>query len=129
MKNEKRKLFTLFDIIIILIVIAASVFALISQFNNDESSLSCVVRVEGEVVHSASLNGIIGETQYVVDGEFPVTVVMNDACVFVESASCPDKLCEHTGKISRAGQSIVCLPAKVSVTLESDNNDLDAVVG
>ncbi len=129
MKNQKRKLFTLFDVIVILIVIIASVFAIVSQYNKPQSELYCVIRVEGEVVHSVSLATLFEETQYVVEGELPVTVVMNEAKVYVKSASCPDKLCENTGEITRAGQSIVCLPAKVSVTLESNNADLDAVVG
>ena len=129
MNEEKRKLFSVFDILIILIVATASVFALLSQLNRPNDDLSCVIRVEGEVVHSVSLDKLSEETQYVVSGELPVTVVMNETSVYVSSASCPDKLCEHTGKIERAGQSIVCLPAKVSVTLESQNSDLDVVVG
>lgn len=129
MDKEKRKLFSFFDIIIILVVVLASTLALLSQLNSEESNLSCVIRVEGEVVHSVLLEELSEGTKYVVDGELPVTVVMNETSVYVKSASCPDKLCENTGEISRAGQSIVCLPAKVSVTLQSDNRDLDAVVG
>ena len=46
-----------------------------------------------------------------------LTVVVEDGCVFVTGATCRDKTCEHTGKISRAGQSIVCLPAEVVITI------------
>jgi hypothetical protein len=53
----------------------------------------------------------------------------NDS-VYIKDACCPDKLCEHTGEIHSANQSVVCLPAKVSVTLESGTDiELDAVVG
>lgn len=129
MEKSKRKLFSPFDIIVILLAVFMSVTALISQFNSNSENLSCVIRVEGEVVYSVSLYGLDGETVYEVNGELPITVVMSSSCVYVKSASCPDKLCEHTGKITRPGQSIVCLPAKVSVTLESNNSNLDAVVG
>ena len=129
MKKIDRKLFATTDIFIIIIAVIISVVALVSQFNSKTDELSCVVRVGGEVVRTVPLSQV-NETEYFeVEGEFPVTVVMTNDFVYVESASCPDKLCEHTGKISRASQSIVCLPAKVSVTLESDNSDLDAVVG
>ncbi|MBE6824173.1 MAG: NusG domain II-containing protein [Ruminococcaceae bacterium] len=131
MKKSRRQFFSMFDIVIILVAIVASVIALVSQLNSNSSNLSCVVRVEGEVVRTVELNPFDDElTLYEVKGEFPVTIVIESDSVYVKSASCPDKLCEHTGEITRAGQSIVCLPAKVSVTLEGKSkNDLDAVVG
>ncbi len=129
MKKSERKFFSPFDIAVVLIAVVASVLALVSQLNNNSSDLRCVIRVEGEIVHTAQLD-TIGDEQSVfeVDGKLPVTVVMENNSVYVKSSSCPDKLCEHTGEITRGGQSIVCLPAKVSVTLES-NDELDAVVG
>lgn len=38
--------------------------------------------------------------------------------VRVSDSDCPGQDCVHTGAISRAGQSIVCLPAQVVVYLE-----------
>mgnify|MGYP002659636088 FL=1 len=38
--------------------------------------------------------------------------------VRVSDSDCPGQDCIHTGAISRAGQSIVCLPAQVVVYLE-----------
>lgn len=38
--------------------------------------------------------------------------------VRVSDSDCPEQDCVHTGAISRAGQSIVCLPAQVVVYLE-----------
>ena len=37
--------------------------------------------------------------------------------VRVSDSDCPGQDCVHTGRISRAGQSIVCLPAQVAVQL------------
>ena len=37
--------------------------------------------------------------------------------------------CVHTGAISRAGQSIVCLPAQVVISLVGAASDVDAVLG
>lgn len=128
MKKSERKLFSPLDIFVILLAVIMSV-ALLSQLNSNNEDLSCVIRVEGEVVNIVSLSKLSDETVYLVEGELPITVVMSNSSVYVKAAVCPDKLCEHTGEIKRAGQSIVCLPAKVSVTLESINTDLDAVVG
>ncbi|MBQ3281206.1 MAG: NusG domain II-containing protein [Eubacterium sp.] len=50
--------------------------------------------------------------------------------VFMESASCRNQVCVHTGRISHSGQSIVCLPNRVSVTIEGkEGNEYDAVSG
>lgn len=57
-----------------------------------------------------------------------LTVCISDGEVWVANANCPDKTCEHTGKISRSGQSIVCLPNGVTVTI-SGEGDLAWEVG
>ena len=57
-------------------------------------------------------------------------VVISGGKVWMESASCKNQICVHTGKISNAGQSIVCLPNRVSVTIEGKGGqDYDAVSG
>lgn len=57
-------------------------------------------------------------------------VVIKDGKVWMESASCKNQICVHTGKISRVGQSIVCLPNRVSVTIEGKGGEeYDAVSG
>lgn len=44
-------------------------------------------------------------------------------------ADCPDLLCVHQHKISRVGESIICLPNKVVVSIVGeDPQDVDAVV-
>ena len=49
--------------------------------------------------------------------------------VRVSSSDCPGQDCVHTGAISRAGQSIVCLPAQVVISLVGAASDVDAVLG
>lgn len=51
--------------------------------------------------------------------------------VRVSDSDCPGQDCVHTGAISRAGQSIVCLPAQVVVYLEGTPaaGEPDVIVG
>lgn len=126
MKNRHRKLFRVWDIAIIVVVIVASVFALLSQFNREQSNLVCVVRVNGEVVHTVVLNDVKGTDYYHTKTDVVVCITSDGVSV---DSTCPDKLCEHTGTITKSGQSIVCLPAQTTVALEGgDNNEVDAVV-
>lgn len=127
---EERKFFSLFDILIVFVVIATSVLSFLLVFSRDTDNLTCVVRCDSKVMYRVELSEITDVTEKTIDSEYPLTVVIEDDCVYIKDACCPDKLCEHTGKIHRANESIVCLPAKVSVTLVSSLGDeLDAVVG
>lgn len=52
-------------------------------------------------------------------------LVIRDGYAYFESASCPDHLCVKTGKISRVGQSIVCLPNRVSAEIVGEGAEVD----
>lgn len=89
-----------------------------------------------------ALGGRNGETVFVTkDGETAayqlgenrtidfgsLKVVIEDGSVFVTDATCPDRLCEKTGRISESGRSIVCLPAGIVVRI--GESEFDAVTG
>ncbi|MGO0916151.1 NusG domain II-containing protein, partial [Clostridioides difficile] len=40
---------------------------------------------------------------------------IHDKGVEIVDASCPDKVCVHTGFINKPSQSIVCIPNRVSI--------------
>ena len=127
---KERKFFSLFDIFIVLIVLATSVLSFLLVFSRESENLTCVIRCDSKVVYKVELSEISDAIEKTIDSEYPLTVVINNDCVYIKNACCPDKLCEHTGELHTANQSVVCLPAKVSVTLESNSGDeLDAVVG
>jgi hypothetical protein len=54
----------------------------------------------------------------VIENEYGKNVVIiKDGQVYVETADCPDKTCVKQGKIMKTGQSIVCLPHRMTVTI------------
>ena len=63
------------------------------------------------------------------DGNYHLTVHVDGTGVYVSDSDCPGQDCVHTGAISRAGQSIVCLPAQVVISLVGAASDVDAVLG
>lgn len=46
-------------------------------------------------------------------------LVIKDGKAYVETATCPDGICAGHKPISREGESIVCLPHKVVITIDS----------
>ena len=50
----------------------------------------------------------------------------------VTASDCPTQDCVHTGAITRGGQSIVCLPARIVIQLEGGpaaDSGVDLVIG
>lgn len=52
-----------------------------------------------------------------------VIVNLDNKGAYIVSSPCRDKLCIHQGKITTPGQTIVCLPEKVLLTLTATGKD------
>ena len=119
------------DIILVLsmAIIAAAAFLIINFAVKKDGSYA-VIKVDGNVIKTLDLNS--GETTIEVNGyQGGVNkVVINDGKVSMTEADCPDELCVKTGKISRVGETIVCLPHRVVVEIKGsqDDDSIDSVV-
>lgn len=119
------------DIILVLsmVIIAAAAFLIINFAAKKDGSYA-VIKVDGKVIKTLDLNS--GETTIEVNGyQGGVNkVVINDGKVSMTEADCPDELCVKTGKISRVGETIVCLPHRVVVEIKGspDDDSIDSVV-
>lgn len=58
-----------------------------------------------------------GQTYTVTTEKGSVRLAFSADGAWVDGSDCPDDICLRTGKITRIGQSIVCLPLGVCVTL------------
>ena len=52
-------------------------------------------------------------------------LVIKDGNVCISNADCPDGLCVKQGTISKANESIICLPNKLVVRIVEDNTSLN----
>ena len=82
------------------------------------------VQIDGEMVMELPLSEdrslVLGE------GEHTNTLVIKDGAARVTEASCPDKICVGHGAIQYAGESIVCLPHKLVITVRGGSSlDID----
>ncbi len=60
------------------------------------------------------------------DGAQINRLVIRDGCAYVELATCPDGICKNHRPISRDGESIVCLPHRVAITVFAEPNEEEA---
>ena len=92
------------------------------QRNGSRDGLMVVVTVDGEEYYSSLL---AGENQQSERRE--IDIDGHNKEVWMEEADCPDKLCVLQGKISRSGQTIICLPNKTMVTIKGGKSEYDGV--
>ena len=52
-----------------------------------------------------------------------------DGKAFVRESDCPDGVCVASASISRTGETIICAPAGVSITVKGGDGDVDFVAG
>lgn len=64
-----------------------------------------------------------------VEGNYTNVVTVHSGKVSITASDCPGQDCVHSGAISAAGRSIVCLPNAVEVRIVGKNDDVDIVVG
>ena len=68
--------------------------------------------------------------EFAVESEgYTLTVCIKDGCAYVESSDCPDNTCVHTGKITRTGQFIACVPSGVTLRIIGEEDGYDFVAG
>ncbi|MGI6167193.1 MAG: NusG domain II-containing protein [Eubacteriales bacterium] len=59
-----------------------------------------------------------------------LTVKIENGGVWVGHSDCPDQVCVYTGRIEKGGESIICAPAGVAITITGGGGrDVDHVAG
>lgn len=126
MEHMKGKIRNDIELIGAFLLASLLLFAFIRFFASGDGAL-VRVSVDGRVTAEYDLSE---EQTAVIEGVggFENTLVIKDGCADIIDAGCPDKLCVYQKEISRAGESLVCLPNRVVVEIiGTDRNEVDAV--
>lgn len=112
------------DLILIGVIVAVILVAFAVQILTVEDGAYVLVRVDGEEVGRYSLNQ---DGEYELNGGTNVLRIEGgQACLIL--ANCPDHLCVKQGNISKRGETITCLPNRLTVTVYgADENDVELV--
>lgn len=116
------------DIIFIIILLTLTVTLGAAFFFLRGEGEAVEVRVDGALLGVYPLSEELTLEIQGVGGKN--TLVISNGEAEVSFADCPDGICSHHKPISRSGESIVCLPHKVviTVTAKSDTDSPDLVV-
>lgn len=127
MHNFRKSGIKPWDIIIISVLVVASfvptiVFAL--SFDNAESGNSvkyAVVKIDGKEVERFDLDEISSKmvTYYPSDTQYNI-VEIQEGKIRVKEDNSPDQIAVRTGWISEPGQTSICLPHRLVITIEQE---------
>ena len=132
MKEQKsiRKVHLRNDLFFILVILVIAAVGMLYLFVFRENGNVVRVTVDGELYGTYSLSK--DRTEEIRSGENGAGInrlVIRDGKAYMEYASCPDGICVDHSPIFRDGESIVCLPNRVVITvlLEESEDGPDIV--
>lgn len=102
------------DILVIVALLSLSLALLIVINLLKKPGDVAVVEIDGQIA---------GEYPLSSNGTFPLNggtnvLVIEDGVAYLNYSNCPDHTCERTGIIRYVGQTIVCLPNRLIVTVK-----------
>lgn len=112
------------DFVLIGLVLLTAIAVMSYQYlKKDPGNQSIQITVDGQNYGTYNL-----EENQTIDINGTNTLEIQDGEADMSHAECPDKLCVNQKAISRDGESIICLPNKVVVTVEGgEARELDGV--
>lgn len=126
MKESAAKpvLFRPLDVLLLLAVLALAVLLLCLPLFCGNAQTFTVTTAAGSVRYPLAEN----RSLTLEENGYTLTLVVEGGAVFVSETTCPEQVCLRTGRISRAGESILCSRAGVLIRIEGEG-DFDAVAG
>lgn len=123
-KKGKKKEVVLLVVVFIIIAIVAVVFYGKTKAEGSEA----IVTIDGKEYGRYDLSKD-ARIPIEIDGAKTNYLVIENGAADMIEADCPDQLCVNMKAISKDGETIVCLPNKVVVEVESDTevSDLDGM--
>ena len=116
------------DIVVLILSLLLCAAPLLMLLPAPSTPTRAVVRQNGAVLCILPLETDTEKEIFAPDGSGFNRIRVQSGAVSIADADCPDRTCVRMGAISRAGETLVCLPHRLTITLESTaDSTLDAV--
>lgn len=125
--SSKTHILKKFDIVIIIILIILSfipelIFGIV--MGKGYNGTYAEITVDGNFYKKIPLSEHRGEDKIDIETKYGYNIIdIKDSSVSISDADCKDKICIKSGTISKAGESLVCLPHKLMVEIKSNGNN------
>lgn len=120
----KLKKYDTIAIICVAVIVIIS-YITVNLLRNDEAD-TVVIYVDGKIEKKLDLNK---NQEYKVDVDNGYNIVrIKDKKVRIKESDCGNQTCVNMGTISKDGQTLICLPHKVEVTIVlDDKSEVDVI--
>lgn len=118
MKKKNMPRWEISVIALLLVLLCLWVFTSVVSGSGMEGSVA-VVRLDGEELYRIDLDAVEESYEIPVDTKYGHnTILVEPGQISVISADCPDGICVNQGVMKSDGLPIVCLPHRLSITME-----------
>lgn len=107
------------------VLLLAALLAILPLLTARTGALLVVTTPEGEMLYPLSQNDCFE----IVSQGITLSVVIEDGAAYVKESTCPDGVCRSTRPISKSGETVLCAPAGVTLTVRGGDGDVDFVAG
>lgn len=116
-KENLRRRFgiTFGDFAVFLMLITVFSIVFFKQYSNKEQTSFFVVKADHKTI---ILRPELNKDLYVESSGYHYVIRVKNGTIMVYKADCPDKLCIKMGRISLAGERIICIPGRLVITAE-----------
>ena len=114
------------DIVIVFFLLAVTgVVFIVTYVPKNSDGLIAKIYLKDEKIHSINLTEL-GEESIIytvnIDDDESVHIEAKHNAIRVKESTCPHQYCVHTGWISDAGRSIICVPYELVITIEGTSS-------
>ncbi len=113
-----------FYLVLFLLLLAAALHFYLTT-RPASGQISFQIQQDDRIVQTIRHSALTNTGQFSVrtgNGNVHIEIDPAKGARIIESP-CPDKLCMHQGYIKKSGQTILCLPEKVLITVVSERKD------
>lgn len=111
------------DIIVILIILIVAIILYLIFNSKISNGSQAIIKINNKIYKMIDLNNetIKEETIKFKDSGY-MTLKYDKTGIYVSDVTCPDRICQKSGKINKSNQSIVCLPNKTIIYIDYVSN-------
>lgn len=123
MRNDRKRRISPGDIIITAVLLAA---ALLLMLIPRGKACTAEIICSGETVYTIELSSV--KEPYKLDLENGVTVLVERSAISFFCSDCENGLCVNTGRLTRAGDTAVCIPNETIIKVRGEGS-FNAITG
>ena len=113
------------------VIIAAVLLGIYLLLGRRSSSKHILIWQDGELKYDFVMSELTEKKIITIQGKYTAEIAISQDYAAVVKSNCPHEDCVEQGAVSKAGESVICLPNRlvVEITDGNQNSEYDAVSG